>query len=552
MSFDGVLLHKLLEEFNILKTGRISKIVENGTTDFILTIRPNRSNYNLMLSFSSNYARIHFTDKKYDTVLNPRSITMLLRKHIEGYFIDDIYTFNNDRVITFKLTGYNEMQVRNTKYLICEIMGRYSNMILTDNNFVIIEALKRDGVGEFNRTILPNATYEYPQNNKLDPYSFTKTELISLIDNKDISTPKDYMDIFNGVSAALASYVCSFDNHQEAFYDAINLACAPSTFKTEKGKLDFYFHPLNNEVVDSYQTISMMLDEFYYKVDLQAKVRLKTNDLKAFVERQLTRLEKKKINLANDLKDALNSDKDKLYGELLLSYPHLKEKHDKVTVLNYYTNENITISLDPKLDVIGNSSKYYKKYQKAKNAVNHLEEQIKITENEIEYFTVLRYQISNASINEALEIQDELIENKYLLKKTTKNNNRKQKMKLLTYELDNGTLISVGKNNLQNEYLTHKLATGNEMWFHIQKGAGSHVVVHNSSELTEEEIRTGAILAAYYSSYSDSSSVAVDYTRIRTNKKVPGKKGSFVIYTNQKTIYIDPDINIIKKLKEKR
>jgi predicted ribosome quality control (RQC) complex YloA/Tae2 family protein len=287
-------------------------------------------------------------------------------------------------------------------------------------------------------------------------------------------------------------------------------------------------------------------------VDLQAKVRLKTNDLSSFVERQLTRLEKKIANLNNDLNDALNSDKDKLYGELLLSYSKLKEKHDKVTVLNYYTNENVTIKLDPKLDVIGNSSKYYKKYQKSKNAIIHLKEQIEITENEIEYFKVLKYQIANASINEALEIQDELIENKYLLKKQSKNNNRKQKTKLLTYELENSTLISVGKNNLQNEYLTHKLATGNEMWFHIQHGAGSHVVVHNTKELSEEEIRTGAILAAYYSTYSESSSVAVDYTRIRNIKKIPGKRNCFVTYTNQKTIYIDPDINIIKSLKEKK
>ena len=552
MSFDGVLLHKLLDELNILKTGRISKITENGTTDFILTVRANRTNYNLMLSFSSNYARIHFTDKKYDSILNPRSITMLLRKHIEGYFIDDILTYNNDRIIYFKLTGYNEMQVRNTKYLICEVMGRYSNMILTNNNYVIIEALKRDGVGEFNRTILPNAIYEFPQNNKLNPYDFSQVELEKIIREKSIQTPMDYMNVFNGVSLALANYVFRYENHAQAFYTALNLDSKPSTFLNEKGKIDFYFNPLENKVADSYDTISQMLDEYYYKIDLQAKVRLKTNDLSSFVDRQLIKLEKKKMNLNKDLSEALNSDKDKLYGEFLLTYPRLKEKHDKVTVLNYYTNEDVTISLDPKLDVIGNSSKFYKKYQKAKNAVTHLEEQIKITENEIEYFNVLKYQISNASINEALEIQDELIENKYIIKKTSKNNNRKQKTKILTYVLDNNKLISVGKNNLQNEYLTHKLASGNEMWFHIQKGAGSHVVVHNTEELTEEEIRTGAILAAYYSTFSDSSSVAVDYTRVRNIKKIPGKRNCFVTYTNQKTIYIDPDINIIKSLKEKK
>ena len=143
-------------------------------------------------------------------------------------------------------------------------MGRYSNMILTDNNFVIIEALKRDGVGEFNRTILPNAVYEFPQNDKLNPYDYTREDIIKIVNKKSITSPKDYMNVFNGISAFLANYVFRFDNHANAFYDAINLAAIPSTFKNEKGKIDFYFNPLDSEIIDKYSSISELLDEYYY------------------------------------------------------------------------------------------------------------------------------------------------------------------------------------------------------------------------------------------------------------------------------------------------
>ncbi len=189
MSFDGIFLSKILDEISFLKTGRISKITESGDTDFIFTIRQDRKNHELMLSFSSLFSRIHLTERLYDSVKNPKSFTMFLRKHIEGYFIEDIKQYHSDRILIFTLVGYNEMQDLNKKYLICEIMGRYSNMILTDENYKIIESLKHDGVGEYNRTILPGAIYEYPSINKLNPFDYNKDEINELF--KGINNPKD-------------------------------------------------------------------------------------------------------------------------------------------------------------------------------------------------------------------------------------------------------------------------------------------------------------------------------------------------------------------------
>ena len=545
MSFDGVLLHNLIEELNIIKTGRISKIVESGDTDFILTIRANHKNHVLMISFSSDFARIHLSNKEYVSPMNPKSLTMFLRKHIEGYFVEDIYQYENDRIVVFKLSGFNEMKDHTTKYLICEIMGRYSNLILTDNNYKILEVLKKDGVSEFNRIMLPNATYEFPTSTKLNPYKLSVSE----IENLNITSPKDLCSKLDGISLLMATYIFRNDNIADNIYNDIRTNINPSVLLDIKNKKDFYFNPLNYEVVDNYATISELLDNFYYEADKQAKIKLKTNDLFTFVNRQIKKGENKIKKLESEIRDALNSEEYKIKGELLLSYHNLKEKKDKVQVFDYYNNKEITIDLDSKYNVITNSQRYYKKYHKAKTAITYINEQIEITKNEIEYFKIILFQLNNCNINDAIEIQQELIDHGYMIKKDTKNM-KKVKPHFLTYIVDE-TLITVGKNNIQNEYITHKLARSNEYWFHVKDGSGSHVVVH-SEELTENLIRTAANLASYNSIYKDSSTVPVDYTQVRNIKKIPGKRNCFVTYSKQKTIYIDPDKNLIESLKVKK
>ncbi len=550
MSFDGVLLTRLKDELEILKTGRISKITEIGDSDFIFTIRVHRQNQSLLLSFSPDFARIHLSKRTYDSIVKPKSFTLFLRKHIEGYFIENIETYLCDRIIYFTLQGYNEIQDLKTKYLICEVMGRYSNLILTDENFIILEALKHDGIGEYNRTILPNAKYEFPLMNKINPLPLTLEQLKQIEKEKHLQSPKDYIDTFMGISLNIAYPIFTYPSPITQFYHFLHIENKPCIFKNYKDKLDFYYHSFENPIEKEFSTLSEVLEEFYYKADLEARVRSKTNDLLNFVHRQIQKNEKKIAKFTIELQQKEKTDELRLYGELLLSAPNLKEKKKEITLFNYYTNTELTIPLDIKYTIVENSNRYFKKYQKSKISIAYIHKQTELAKNEIEYFKILEYQIRQASIQEALEIQDELIEAKYLFIKENKPK-KKQKPKLLTYELNN-TLISVGKNNLQNEYLTHKFAKANEMWFHIKDGAGSHVVVHKETELTEEEIRTAAMLAAYYSSMRLSSSVAVDYTRIRYIKKIPEKRNCFVTYTHHKTIYIDPNEETILKLKVKK
>ncbi len=295
--FDGIFLNKIILELNILKTGRINKINESGDTDFIITIRANYNNYNLLISASSNYSRCHLTEKSYDFPAIPKSFTMLLRKHIGGFFIKDIYTHSSDRVLVFELDGFDELAYKKEYFLICEIMGRYSNIILTDNNYEIVDSLKHDGIGEYNRTILPHATYVFPESNKLNPFDYSKEDLINIIDNKKLETPKDYMNTFNGVSYSIAEPIFKNDMHAINFYDYLHKEIKPSSFIGFNGKKDFYYNSFVKEPIKNYDSLSLMLDDYYYQEDLNAKIKLKTNDLSSFINKEIKKLENKLIKL---------------------------------------------------------------------------------------------------------------------------------------------------------------------------------------------------------------------------------------------------------------
>lgn len=549
MSFDGILLSKLKKEFDVLKTGRINKISSNLETEYIFTVRSNYANHNLLISLSSSYARIHLTDKKLEHSLQPKGFLLFLRKHIQGYFIEDILTHSSDRIIYFKLVGYNELEDKNTKYLIAEIMGRYSNLILTDENFKIIDALKHDGVGEYNRTIMPNANYIFPESNKINPLDLSYDEIIDIFKKENINNPKDLLNKFEGISYTLAVSVFSYEKYIDKFYEFINLDEDPAIIKDFKGNTDFYYHKLNYEVIKPYESISKLLDEYYYELDLKAKIKIKTNDLTTFIDREIKKYQKKIEKLNKELADTSNLESYKINGELLLSYPNLKEKSKGVEVYNYYTDKFVYITLDEKYTIIENSNRYFKKYQKTKNSIKYINEQIEISKNELEYFILLKSQLDYTTLEEALEIQDELIKNKYLFNQKTEQKKKKQAISLTQYLVDD-VVISVGKNNVQNEYLTHKYAKHNDYWFHVKDYPGSHVVIH-SDTLTENLIRTAANLAAYYSTESNSSSVAVDYTQIKNIKKIPGRRNCFVTYTKNLTIYIDPNKELIDSLKRK-
>ena len=550
MALDGLMLYHLINELRELKNGKIGKITQVGNNDFVFVIRNNGKNNKLFISLERNQYRIALTDKEYIAPSNATMFAMLLRKHFEGGTIIDINQNGLDRIAIFKVLKTNEFGDKVDKYLIIELMGKNSNLIVCDENFIIIDSLKKNGISEDGRTVLPKALYEFPQENKHNIFSLTDDEIKNVYENS-VNNFKDIIATFSGFSPLIAKYIFNHKAPIAALLELKHSLPSPRLI-TLDGKEDYVCCEIG-EATKTFDSISALLEEFFYHKTIQTEVLEKSNNLKTHINHTIKRLENKLVKLQEELTEAKDSEKYRIFGELIINnlYQIKDEKLDKITLFNYYTNEDITILLDKKISVKTNANKFFIKHQKAKKAITNITEQIEISKDELAYLKIIASQIEKANVKDIEQIKTELEENHYIKKSSNKNvKNRKEKIEILTYLTSNNTEILVGKNNIQNEYITHQVAKANDLWFHVKDAPGSHVVLKNPTN-TEEEIRTAAILAAYYSSYQSSSSVPVTYTLARYVKKIPGKRNCFVTFTNEKTIYIDPDIEIINKIKKK-
>ena len=546
MALDGLMIHHLVNELKFLVNGKIGKISQVGNNDFLFVIRAQGKNNKLFISLERNQYRIALTENEYISPANATMFTMLLRKHFEGGTILEITQYDLDRIVIFKISKTNEFGDKVTKNLILELMGKNSNMIITDDDFIIIDSLRKNGISEDGRTILAKALYEFPITKKENIFKLND-EKIKEIYEENVNDYKDIISLFSGFSPVISKQIISSKAPIGELLSLKNKEITPC-ITTLNGKEEFLCYNYG-EIIKTYTSLSMMLEDYFYKKTISNEVMEKSNNLKTHVAHTIKRLKNKIEKLQVELDEAISAEKYRLYGELIINnlYKFKNEKTDKINLENYYTNEIITIELDPKVSVKENANRFFIKHQKSKKAITYITEQINIANDEIEYLELIYSQILNANVIDIEQIKNELIENHYIKKTSNKNNKRKEKIEILTYLTNSGSKILVGKNNIQNEYITHKLAKPNDMWYHVKDAPGSHVLVVDPTN-TEEEIRTASILAAYYSSYQSSSSVCVNYTLARWIKKIPGKRNCFVTYSNEKTIYIDPDIEIINKL----
>jgi len=550
MALDGILLHHLIDEIKILENGKIGKIVQVGNNDFLFTVRNNGKNHKLFVSLERNQYRIALTDKEYISPNNATMFTMFLRKHFEGGTLLSVSQHDLDRIVELKIIKTNEFGDRVCKYCYIELMGKNSNLIITDDNKIIIDSLRKNGISEDGRTILPKAQYEFPLQNKKNIFALNDQEIKELYEN-NINDSKDIVNLFSGFSPIVAKYIFTSKAPIYELLKIKNSSPKPLLFLVDN-KLDFHIYEMY-EVKKEYSSISELLEEFFYQKTIQNEVSEKSNNLKALVNNSIKRIKGKIIKLNTELQEAINSEKYRIYGELITNnlYQIKDEKLDNITLFNYYTNEEITIPLDKKISVKANANRFFTKHQKSKKAVIYITEQINLSNEELAYLELIATQIINANVKDIEQIKQELIDSHYIKSNNSKTiKNKKEKIEILTYILPNNTEILVGKNNIQNEYITHKLANANDLWFHVKDSPGSHVLIKNPTH-SEEEIRTASMLAAYYSPFQLSSSVAVNYTLARYVKKIPGKRNCFVTFTNEKTIYIDPDIDFINKLSKK-
>lgn len=545
MSIDGCFIHYLTDELNKeILNFKINKIYQPAPLEIVLQLRGKNEtglivNKQLLISSKLDHPRIHLLTKKISNPEVPNNFCMLLRKYIERGVIKEIKQYQNDRLIELHINAYNELDDENTFILIFEIMGRNSNIILLNSENTIIDALRKLPPSFDNlRTIIPHAKYNYPSSTKLiNPFN---QEIPLLLDN------------LQGVSKQLLNTLNELDNSN--ILNFLNQEIKPVIFKTEK-KLDFYAYPLSNdyEVISTHQTLSEMLEE-YYNESLKT-VNYNAVELEKTIQKELKKANIKLSNLTLDLQKAKENLKYSNIGILLQSNLYkIKKGDNKVIVLDYFNNnEELEINLNPLLDPSSNLKAIFNKAKKASKAQVEVKKQIDIVLKEIEYLNTILFQLSIADNKDLEEIKLELSLNGYL-KSNQKYKKKQQKIEFITYKVDD-ILIYVGKNNTQNDYLTHKMASSNDYWFHTKNLPGSHVIVKIPENdpnfiMSEKLIRTAANIAAYYSTGKTSSSVPVDYTKVRYLKKVPGMKGSFVTLSNQKTIYIDPDINLIKNLSQ--
>ncbi len=552
MSMDGRFLWHLAKELEgELKTGRIQKITQLGKTDFLFLVRVANQNRKLYLSLSTSLSRINITNQLIPSDYLPGGFCMFLRKHLEGSFIDSIHTLDDDRIIEVSFDATNEIGDKVRLYLIYEMFSRYTNLILLDPERHILNAYKH--VSPFDssdRTIANGITYETPQDDKLPPTEYQAIEQFFQTE----PSYKEMVDRIKGISPLFANVVFLKAKKEskpliEAYQKTMELPIQPTICFGEK--TDYYYSDIFDKNKKYFDTLSTLIDFYFTEASALERVKQIHKYLYQFVKREYKRKKNKLEKLSVDLRQALDNDIWRIKGDTLIANQHKINRGDaSFKGFAYELESEVEIELDRLLTPIQNANKYYTKYKKQKTAVGFVEEQMVITKREINYFQELLDQIETTqSLNDLNEIQEELIQNNYLPKR--KSDNKKHRPNYDTYSDEFGNRILVGKNNIQNNYLTHKYAHKNHWWFHVKEQTGSHVIVWVEEELTEPTIRMAAQLAAYYSKSRHSSSVPVDYTRIRNIKKVPGMLGSYVTFTNQKTIYIDPDIPTIESWQKK-
>lgn len=563
MAFDGLFTMAMAKELSSkLLSGRISKVHQPNQMEVVLHIRAGGDNYKLLFSIHSSYARVHLTDQTIDNPAEPPMFCMLLRKHIEGGFINAIQTDAFERVITFNIESKNEIGDPIYRNITIEIMGRHSNLLLIDSETnKIIDSLKHlpPSVNSY-RTVLPGQPYVAPPaQDKLNPTSLMNDEIVHFFATE--KTAKDIVTQFKGFSSIHAEELLyrirrGENNVAETFHSFMNevVVGAYPTYVEVNGKI--YFSPTKlthlSGNATSYNNLSKLLDRVFFARAERDRVKQQAGDLERWLQNELNKLKLKLKKLQKDLMNASKLDQYQLYGELLMANLYSFEKGMKeVTVTNYYseTREQVTIPISERKTPVENAQSYYTKYNKAKNALVMVQEQLEKTENEIQYFESISSQVGQASPADIEEIREELAEQGYLRMRASKKKKKPTKPAPEQFLSSTGVPISVGKNNKQNDYLTFKLAKKTDIWLHTKDIPGSHVVIHSDNP-DETTLIEAATLSAYYSKARDSSSVPVDYTQIRHVKKPNGSKPGFVIYFEQKTLYINPDEELVIKLKK--
>ena len=577
MAFDGITIASIVSELqDELLDGRINKIAQPEADELLLTIKTSHGQKRLYISANASLPLIYLTESNKPSPMTAPNFCMLLRKHINNGRIVAITQPKLERIICFEIEHLDELGDLCKKHLIVEIMGKHSNIIFCHENGRIIDSIKHVSAQMSSvREVLPGRDYFIPDTmEKANPLNISFADFQFLILAKPTGLSKAIYTSFTGVSPIVAEEVCylaGMDSDSSPkdlsddmwmhlykqfsiFFDAVIKGdYDPSIYYKGQEPKEFsalplsHFSNLENAAFDS---ISVLLETFYATRNTVTRIRQKSVDLRKIVQTALERNRKKYDLQSKQLLDTENRDKYRVYGELIHTYGYgLPSNAKQLEALNYYTNEMVTIPLDPTKTPQENAQKYFDKYNKQKRTYEALTELIRETKDDITYLESVSNSLDIALSEDDLnQIKEELIGAGYVRRKFTK-----QKVKITSkpfhYVSSDGYHMYVGKNNLQNEDLTFQFATGNDWWFHAKGCPGSHVIVKtNGDELPDRTFEEAGKLAAYYSQNRGSEKVEIDYIQKKHIKKPNGGKPGFVVYHTNYSLMIDSDISTIEKM----
>ena len=550
MAFDGIVTKSVVKELNKHIIGcKVNKIFEPTPNDIILDLYGNGSKYNLLICTNKNFSRINLTKYNKPNPVNAPNFCMLLRKHLNSSKILNINSFDLERIIEITFETYNEVNDKVIKKLIIEIMGQFSNVILVNENGTIHDSLKH--VVTKTREILPIRPYEFPKSTKQSFLEFNSfEEFIKIFNNSsEKNLDKFFSSNFIGISMPFIQNICNYlnidinttkKNELEKIYlhikniiqniDNLHINCF------EGLKNDYYINISDNSGTD----INNFIDDYYYNLEQNDLFINYRNSLLKNILSILAKYNKRLENIEKKIKDCENMEQYKLYGELLTAnlYKIKKDTPKEITVTNYYNNQEITIPLDSSISPSKNVERYYKKYNKCKNALLVVQIQKKETLDDLEYIDGLIEYIKNCNdFDKIKKIGEEFYgdSNNSNEGKHDKKNSKSSPKKYII----NGFTVYVGKNNKQNDLLT-KSANKEDMWFHTQKIHGSHVILKTEGKQVDfDTILKCAKLAAQNSKAKNSSNVPVDYTFVKYVRKPSGSKPGLAVYTNYKTVFVN-------------
>lgn len=578
MAFDGIVLNKVVNELQAIQKGKVNRIYEPNKNELLFSIYANGKTYALNIDISADNYRLNLTTNEKPNPFVAPNFCMLLRKYLINSKINKIYTNGLERICFIEFECFNEMNDKIYRTLIIELMGKYSNVILVNAENTIIDALKKfdsESENSTSRSIMPGRKYVFPKSGKKDFLSLTEKDFVHFCMESDKHTLDVLLpSLFTGISKLFIQSILEelklsntvSESSLKEIYTYINEILDSNNSICKNYKNNYTIFKANkdsnsNNLSDNSYQINFFLDDFYFQKSQEDIFKNYRNNLLKIINGTLDKITRKLDNINSKIEACKNKDMYKTYGELLIANIYridtLKTRENYVEVENYYDNNNlIQIPINNELSTSQNAENYFKKYNKQKNTLEIVNAQKKDSEKELDYLGSLIYELDNAKdLDSVNEIYNEISENILFndntsLKANSRNQSKENKKE--TSSIDNyirmnidGYTVLIGKNNRQNDYLTLRVANDNDYWFHTKDIHGSHLILRCNGDMPKmDTIIKCAKIAAYYSKAKFSSNVPVDYTLVKYVKKPNGAVPGYVIYTNQKTVNVEPSSGI--------